>query len=84
MIRPGTRYDIPKHDAGIDVWLARRILAGWTNAAIATAGSLSVRTVQRWRADLTGIEDVTVNGYVATFAHRRGKPPKRLTEWRRA
>lgn len=67
----------------LDVWLARRVLAGMHPKAIAAAagGALSVRTAYRWRRDLRGITEVQVGEHVATFILRDGLPPTRITPW---
>ena len=78
------RYDTVRQRPALDEWMSRRLFSGWTNQAVATACGVSVRTVQRWRASLVSLEDVVVDGYVATFALRRGRPPARVSAWRRA
>ena len=64
-------------------WAVRRILAGWTPRAVATAVGCSERTIYRWAAELLSVEDVTVGGFTAPFALRRTLPPVRLGPWRR-
>lgn len=67
----------------IDPFLARRILAGWSADAIATAGGVSRRTAYRWIAEVIDVVDLEIAGWRATYAIRRSKGPLRLTEWRR-
>lgn len=71
--------------ATVDRWLLERITAGWTPEAIvaASGGRVSTRTVYRWRHDFIRCEEVSIGVYAATFAIRRGKPPIRVSPWRR-
>lgn len=66
-----------------DLWLCRRLLAGWRPTAIVTAaaGRVSVRTVYRWRRELVRLEQVEVDGWVAWYAIRRTMPPARISPW---
>jgi hypothetical protein len=64
-----------------DAWAIRRMLAGWKPEAVATAAGVSVRTAKRWRAEITGLRELELEGFRATFAIRRGKPPLQLTVW---
>lgn len=68
----------------MDTWLVRRLLAGWTPQAVATAsaGRVSVRTVYRWRKSLMGVETVRVGRHLADFALRRRRTPIRISDWR--
>lgn len=79
------RFDLARQEPVIDVWLAKRILAGWTPQAIAKAscGSVSTRTAYRWKAELVALEEVSVDGWTAWFARRRRQPPKRISAWTR-
>jgi len=81
----GDRWELPGQAPSIDAWMARRILAGWTpKAIVAAAGdSISLRTVYRWKRDLLALEEVTVDGWTATFVRRRYKPPCRVSAWKR-
>lgn len=69
----------------IDAWICRRILAGIHPRAVVVAldGRITLRTAYRWKAALIGLEEVTIGGWRATFALRRGQGPTRITEWRR-
>jgi len=65
-----------------DSWAIRRVLAGWTDVAVAVAAGVSRRTAQRWRLEIAGVEVIEVGGHTAEFAIRRDKPPLQLTSWR--
>jgi hypothetical protein len=80
-----TRYqaaDRPGNTAS-DAWIVERIVAGWRPQAIAVAAGVSLRTAQRWRAEVIRVEELSVGGWVARFAVCRTRAPFRLEPWRR-
>jgi hypothetical protein len=51
--------------------------------AIADAFGLSVRTVYRYLSPAAGWFDVTVGDWTAVFVTEPGRPPVRVSAWRR-
>ena len=67
----------------IDDRAMRALLRGVTPKDVAELYGVNLRTAYRWRRDLVAVESVCVDGWVATFARRRDKPPARISEWSR-
>jgi len=72
-----------RNGSQLDLWLAHHVLLGWAPQAIAVAvyPRISLRTAQRWCAEVVDLGVVEFGGYTATFAIRRTLPPMRLTPW---
>lgn len=76
-------YDQPRTVPELVESAASDLLAGRSPSLVARDTGMSVRTAYRWRAELTAIESVRVGGWVAVYAHRRSKPPVRISSWER-
>ena len=66
---------------GLDLAAVRALLRGVHPRVVADVYGVNARTAYRWGRDLVAVEVVQVDGWIATFARRRDKPPVRITEW---
>lgn len=84
MAATARRYERPHNAPGLDERAMRALLRGMKPRDVAECYGVNLRTAFRWRRDLVAVELVSVDGWTATFARRRGKPPVRVTEWEHA
>ena len=77
------RYEGPMRTTEIGASAAAAIMRGVPPKDVASIYGISKRTAYRWRKDLVAVEVVRVDGWTATFARRRRKPPVRISAWER-
>lgn len=77
------RYDGPGQSAGLEERAAEAVLRGVPVREVAEVYGVHLRTAYRWKHDLVALETVRVDGWTATFARRRRKPPIRVSAWER-
>ena len=77
------RYDTSVQASALEPRAAAAILRGVPPKDVASVYGINIRTAYRWRSELVAVETVTVDGWAATFARRRRKPPVRISTWER-